>query len=46
MKTRTTVRLTVTSPLFGVFAKAIDVANDVPSEEQELIDSVSEICCA
>ena len=38
MNPRTTVRLTVSSPTFGFFNKAIQVENDIYQEEQNLID--------
>ena len=38
MTPRTTVRLTISSPTFGFFDKAIQVDNDIPKEEQKLID--------
>jgi len=46
MNTHTIVRLTISSPTFGLFDKAIAVDNDVPKAEQEYIDNaVRDLSC-
>lgn len=46
MKPQTIVRLTISSPTFGLFDKAIAVDNDVPKAEQKHIDyAVQDLSC-
>ena len=46
MNPQTIVRLTISSPTFGLFDKAIAVDNDVPKAEQEYIDNaVRDLSC-
>ena len=46
MKPHTIVRLTISSPTFGLFDKAIAVDNDVLKAEQEYIDhAVRDLSC-
>lgn len=46
MNPQTIVRLTISSPTFGLFDKAISVDNDVPKAEQEYIDNaVQDLSC-
>ena len=46
MNPQTIVRLTISSPTFGLFDTAIAVENDVPKAEQEYIDyAVRDLSC-